>query len=186
MKFYFSAISLVLLLSNISAYSGEIMKAGLWENTFKLKSDDGKLEKAMEMMKRQMEAMPAAQKQMIEAMMKKQGASIGANSTNLKVCLTKQQAEKIQIPRGPNGQGEKCTQEVVKQTSKYIKIKFSCEGSAATKGESEVTLTNPNNYKVKTTMTTTIEGKKQETKIDQTGKWLTADCGAIKPFEMNE
>jgi major membrane immunogen (membrane-anchored lipoprotein) len=79
-----------------------MMKAGLWENTFKIKSDDAKMNQAMKSMKQQMDSMPAAQRQMIEAMMKKQGASIGDSSTSQKICVTKEQAQKMQIPKGPN------------------------------------------------------------------------------------
>lgn len=182
MKLVFKSFIFFLAVSSMSAFSGEAMKPGLWENTFKLKSDDGKLEKAMETMKKQMDSMPAEQKKMMEAMMKKQGASFGANATTLKICLTKEQAEKMQFPKGPNDQGEKCTQEVLKQSAKYIKVKFSCEGSASTKGESEVSFSTPTSFKAKTIMDTTIEGKKQVTKVDQTGKWLSADCGSIMPL----
>jgi hypothetical protein len=62
-----------------------------------------------------------------------------------------------------------------------MKVKFSCEGSVSSHGESEITFIDSTNYKSKTVMISKDQEKSQEIKVDQSGKWLSADCGSIKP-----
>ena len=38
-------------------------------------------------------------------------------------------------------------------------------------------------YSSKSVMNTTVEGKPERMTMDQTGKWLSADCGALKPVK---
>lgn len=48
-------------------------------------------------------------------------------------------------------------------------------------GEGEVVLLNPKAYTGKATINTEVEGKPERMDISQAGKWLSDDCGNIKP-----
>jgi hypothetical protein len=76
-----------------------------------------------------------------------------------------------------------CTHQVAQRTGNTMKIKFSCSGNPPTTGEGEVTILSPTAYKGKSTMNTTVNGKPERMTMEQTGKWLSADCGNIKPIK---
>lgn len=178
MKFT-NIFSLMLTLTiSLPAFALSSMKPGLWEHSFTIKSQDGKLENAMTQMKAQLEKMPSDQRKMMEGMMAKQGMGISQNGSSVKVCLSKEQAEKLDIPHNQKGD---CKQEVLKRTSKSVKMKFSCTGNPSTSGEGEFTLSSPTAYTGKTVVDTVSNGKKDHLEMNQKGKWLSADCGNIQP-----
>jgi hypothetical protein len=154
------------------------MRPGLWEHSFTMKSESGQMEKAMSDMQRQMASMPPEQRKMMEQMMAQQGMGMGTPGKSVKVCITKEQAERNEVPRHEGN----CTQQVVQRTANTIRVKFSCAGNPPTSGESEVTFTSPTAYTGKATVNTTVEGKPERMNMEQSGKWLSADCGSIKPM----
>lgn len=156
------------------------MKPGLWENSFIIKSQSGKIEKAMGDLKSQMANMPASQRKMMEEMMAKQGLGINEKTNTVKVCISKEQAQNLDFPQDHN---QDCTHEVVKRTSNSIKVKFNCKGEKVTSGEGEFTLLSPTSYKGKSTINTMIDDKQDIMEMDQKGKWLTSNCGSIKPVQ---
>lgn len=156
------------------------MKPGLWENTFTIKSQSGKIEKAMIDLKSKMASMPAEQRKMIEEVMAKQGLAVNQQASSVKVCITKEQAQNLEIPHGDN---QDCTHEIVKRTTNSIKVKFACKGERTTSGEGEFTLLSPTAYNGKSIINTLVDDKQDRMEMSQKGKWLSSDCGAIKPFE---
>lgn len=152
------------------------MKAGLWEHSFSVKSQSGKVEKAMASLKEKMANMPAEQRKMMEEVMAKQGLGVSPQANNVKVCISKEQADNLEIPQGYN-QG--CTNEVTNRTAKSVKMKFACKGSSLTSGEAEFTLTSPTAYVGKSVINTIVDEKPDRVDMDQKGKWLSANCGKI-------
>jgi hypothetical protein len=114
---------------------------------------------------------------MMEDMMAKQGMSMGSQGRSVRMCITKEQAERDELPQ----QDGSCTQQIVQRTSNMIKVKFTCTGQPPASGESEVTFSSPTSYTGKSIVNTTVEGRPERMTMDQTGKWLSADCGNVKP-----
>ncbi|MBC7714611.1 MAG: DUF3617 domain-containing protein [Rhizobacter sp.] len=164
-----------------NAHAAEGMKPGLWEHSFTMKSQSGKVEKAMADMKKQMASMPAEQRKMVEEMMAKQGLSIGAGKPRtVKVCISKEQAEKMDIPTSQN---ENCKNEITKRTATNVSMKFTCSGTPKSDGTADFTLKGPTAYTGKAVINmTTKEGAPDRMDMDSSGKWLAADCGDIKPL----
>ena len=169
------------LISSVSAM--ESMKPGLWEHSFTIKSQSGQVEKGLADMKKSMAKMPPEQRKMMEEMMAKQGMGVSDKGTSVKVCISKEQAEKLDIPQS---QDSNCKQEILSRTSKNIKIKFTCTGNPSSTGEGEFTLINPGAYVGKAVVNTDSNGKKDRLDMDQKGKWLAADCGAIQPIKTQK
>lgn len=168
---------LTFCISSFAATSG--MKPGLWEHSFTIKSESGKVEKAMADLKTKMAKMSPDQRKMMEEVMAKQGLGINQHVNSVKVCISKEQAENLEIPQGQN---QNCTQEVVNRTAKTIKMKFDCKGLSQTSGEGEFTLTSPTAYTGKSVINTTVNQKTDRMDMNQKGKWLSANCGEIKPI----
>lgn len=170
-------ISFTFCLSAYPANSG--MKPGLWEHHFTIKSQSGKIENAMADLKVKMANMPVEQRKMMEDMMAKQGLGINHHANSVKVCISKEQAANLEIPQGQN---QNCKNEVIKRTAKTIKIKFECKGISKSLGEGEFTLTSPTSYTGKSVVNMTVDNKPDRMNMDQKGKWLSANCGEIKPI----
>lgn len=179
MKQVLSAVAVIACFScSTSALAQTKMRPGLWEHSFTMKSQSGQMEKSMSDMQSQMASMPPEQRKMMEDMMAKQGMSMGAGGRSVKMCITKEQAERDELPQ----QEGRCTQQVLQRTATTMKVKFSCTGNPPTSGESEVTFASPTAYTGKSTVNTTVQGKPERMNMEQSGKWLSADCGSIKPM----
>lgn len=174
-----NTLTTILFLSLISSNTFALskMKPGLWEHNFTIKSDSGQVEKAMAEMKKRLAEMPAEQRKMMEEMMASKGLGMSNKGNSLKVCISKAQAENMDIPQN---QGQNCSQEVTERTDTTIKMKFNCTGGSETSGTGEFTLTSPTTYKGKAQVNTKVKGTIERMDIDQSGKWLSNDCGNIK------
>ncbi|MBC7428582.1 MAG: DUF3617 domain-containing protein [Bacteriovorax sp.] len=169
----------------LTASATEGMKPGLWEHSFTMKSSSGKIEKALDDMKKQMASMPAEQRKMIEEMMAKKGVGIGSGkASTVKVCISKDQAANLEFP---NGQSDKCKNEILKRTSNSVNVKFACEGNPKSEGTANFTLTGSNAYTGKASMDmTTADGKVDHMDMDSKGKWLSDDCGSVKSIQTKK
>lgn len=165
------------LLTGTALAQTQKMRPGLWEHSFTMKSQSGQMEKAMSDMQQQMASMPPEQRKMMEDMMAKQGMSMATDGRSVKMCITKEQAERDELPQ----QDGSCTQQVMQRTSNMIKVKFTCTGNPPASGETEVTFSGPTAYTGKSVINTVVDGKPERMTMDQSGKWLSADCGNVKP-----
>jgi hypothetical protein len=158
-----------LLVTGLSV-SAQSMKPGLWEHSFTMKSQSGKMEQGMVELQKQIAAMPPEKRKQMEQMMAQSGVAMGAKVNVVKVCVTPEDAARMDMPKF----NDQCKQEVVK---------FTCTGQPPTSGEGEVTFSSPTAYTSKSIVNTSVEGKPERMTMDQSGKWLAADCGAIKPIK---
>lgn len=152
------------------------MKPGLWEHSFSMSSESGVLETAMAEVQKQLELLPAAQRQMMERMLESQGISLRAGGSTIRICLTPEL-----IARGELPQQEGCQQEIVEQSSTKLRVRFACTTNPPARGEGEIVLHSDTHYSGKATLDTQIAGVAERMQIQQGGKWLSADCGDVKP-----
>ena len=178
MKLYLLLVTAPLALAAFSA-SAQSMKPGLWEHSFTMKSQSGQMEKGMAEMQKQMAAMPPEQRKMMEQMLAQSGVGMGAKANTVKVCISAEQAARLDIPQ-KDGQ---CKQDITQRSGSTMKFKFSCAGQPPTSGEGEITFSSPTSYTSKSVVNTAVEGKPERMTMDQTGQWLSADCGALKPVK---
>lgn len=150
---------------------------GLWEHSFKMKSQGGEMEKAMAEMHKELSTMPPDQRKQVEQMMASRGASVGPKGTTVKVCLTKEDAARQAEPKF----NESCTQQVLQRTGNTMKVKFECTQPQPSSGEGELTLLSDKAYVGKSTISTRVNGQPQRMTMEMSGKWLSAECGDIKP-----
>ncbi|PJI95479.1 uncharacterized protein DUF3617 [Acidovorax sp. 69] len=156
------------------------MRPGLWEHSVVMKSQSGQMEAAMAQAQKSMASMTPAQRKQMEQMLAQQGVSMGPSGNTVKVCVSAEQADLDNLPVQ-----EGCTQKVQRTGPNSVAMTFSCKGAQGqppTSGEGTMTFSGPTayagNFKVKTT---TSQGKPDQLDMAQTGKWLAADCGGLKP-----
>lgn len=166
--------------------AAQTMKPGLWEVTNKMGGEQGaQMAAAQAEMQKQMASMPPEQRKMMQDMMAKQGVGMGAGmgmggpgGMNVKVCMTKDMTERNQMPA--QGRGD-CKQTLSPRVGNTMKVSFACTNPPSS-GEGQVTFVSPEAYSTKMTVNTMMQGKSEQMKMDSSGKWLSADCGNIKPL----
>ena len=176
------ALAAALLLSAVAAQAQaqtQKMRPGLWEHSVTMKSQSGQMEAAMAQMQKSLASMPPAQRQQMEQMMAQRGIGMGPKGNTVKVCISPEQADLDRIP--PQ---EGCTQDVRRTGPGSLAMTFSCPGAKGqppTTGEGTMTFSGPTAYTGQFKVNTVSQGKPEQIDMAQTGQWLAADCGAIKP-----
>lgn len=158
------------------------MRPGLWEHSVNMKSQSGQMEAAMAEMQKSLASMPPEQRKQMEQMMAQQGVGMGPKGQTVKVCITKEQADLDNIP-----QQEGCTQKVQRVDASTMKVAFSCKGGQdqpPSSGEGTITMQGPTAYTGQFRFKTQNQGKPEQIDMAQSGKWLSDNCGAIKPMPM--
>ena len=158
------------------------MRLGLWEHSVNMKSQSGQMEAAMAEMQKSLASMPPEQRKQMEQMMAQQGVGMGPKGQTVKVCITKEQADLDNIP-----QQEGCTQKVQRVDASTMKVAFSCKGGQGqppSSGEGTITMQGPTAYTGQFKFKTQNQGKPEQIDMAQSGKWLSDNCGAIKPMPM--
>lgn len=176
------------------------MKPGLWEHTFKLSESSlgtltggqqEQMSKAMEEMKKQMASMPPEQRKMMEDMMAKQGIKISdkgidmasqgvhisKDGSTVKACLTQAEIDRGDMPQAD----ENCEQTITQVSSSVLKATYMCKGEHPSHGEGQIIFQSDKAYTGTMKFTTEINKKSETIEGTQSGKWLSSDCGDIKP-----
>ncbi|MDB5966096.1 MAG: hypothetical protein JWQ72_2596 [Polaromonas sp.] len=181
MRLHTVLLTATLALACASA-GAQAMKPGLWEINSKL-GGSPEMDKAMAQMQQQLASMPPAQRKQMEDMMARQGVGMSAGANGgmaAKMCLTKEMADRQQMPMQQQGN---CTTSTSDKTASGMKMKFTCTNPPSS-GEGQFTFTGDSAYTMKMTVNSSAQGAPRTTTIDASGKWLTADCGSIKPMAI--
>lgn len=183
-RFTLCAVSAAAVLGSFSGAAAaqvQKMSPGLWEHAVTMKSQSGQMEAAMAQMQKSLASMPPAQRKQMEDMLAQQGVGMGPGGQTVKVCVTPEQASLDTIPKQ-----EGCVQNVKRTSPTTLSMNFSCkgeDGAPPTSGDGTITFSSPKAYAGQFKIKTTNSGKPEQIDMSQTGKWLSADCGAIKPVK---
>ena len=160
------------------AVSAQSMKPGLWEITHNTKGGvGGQAADAQAKMQREMANMSPEQKKMMQEMMAKHGMQPGGGGgMSVKTCMTKEMIDRNEVP----SQKGDCQTTKQQKTGNTMKFTVVCNNPPST-GEGQVTFLSPEAYTMKMAMQSKVDGKPQSMNMEASGKWLSADCGSIKP-----
>ena len=173
------ALAMVTMVFVVQAQPRKLMP-GLWEMSSKMQSGSGALEKAMAEAQKQMASLPPEQRKMMQDMMAKQGVGLGAGGPGgmtVKICMTKEMIDRDEIA----AQEGDCKTTRAPWVGNSMKMSFTCT-KPPSKGEGLVTIISPQAYSMKMTVDTTANGKPERMTMDNTGKWLSAECGNVRPI----
>lgn len=175
-------IAAIALIAAPFCVSAQTMKPGLWEISNKMQTGSGQMEKEMARMQQEMASMPPDQRKMMQDMMAKQGVSMAAGGPgvmSVKICMTKEMVERNDVS---SQQGD-CKHTNSPRSGNTMKTSFTCTNPPSS-GEGTITFLSPEAYTMRMTMNTSVHGKPEKMNMDGSGKWLSADCGAVKPRAM--
>jgi len=166
---------------------------GLWEHTVTMKMQGAEVDEGRKRMQEQLASMPPEKRKQIEDMMARQGKGGGpglgagmsmmaGKPTVTKVCVTPEQAAREPFASGQQGHCKQVSQE---HSGKTAKVKFVCthEDGATMTGEGQFTMTSDKEHSGHMVMDG--EGRKghpMHLEMDQSARWLGADCGDVKPY----
>jgi hypothetical protein len=160
--------------------AAQSLKPGLWQITHQTQGS-GDMAQAMADMQKQMANMPPEQRKLVQEHMARQGVQVGSAPAGggmaLKVCMTPEMAQRGQVP----SQRSDCSTTAQARSGNTTKIAFACTNPPS-KGEGEVTFQSPEAYTSRITVATTMQGRQQQVTMSSQGKWLSADCGSVKPL----
>jgi len=168
-----------LLAATTLSVGAQTMKPGLWEISSKMIGGTGEMADAMAEMQKEMASMPPAERKQMEAMMAKHGASMGKPGAGmtLKICLTPDMIKQNQF----NQQRGNCQHSTSPRVGNTLKFSMTCSNPTSS-GEGVVTIISPEAYSTKMTLSTTQGGKTEVMKMESASRFLSADCGNIKPM----
>ena len=165
-----------------SAWADPHMRPGLWEETIAVKSDNAQANAAMEQMKEKMASMPPEQRAAIEKMMASHGVGMGSGAPNtVRVCVTQ-----AQVDRGfkPEDNG-RCSRNNVSTSGNVTTFDFACKSERSSiTGHGKFTAMGDSAFAVSTSTDNVSPKMTMHMQSDIAGKFISSDCGDVKPVEM--
>jgi len=156
------------------------VKPGLWEMRTSMLDANGK-----EMTPPEQAAlanMPPEARARIEEMMKGRGLSLPDANGAMKVCVTKEMFESGRWQQMASEAG--CTTNFSTQTSSTWKWHSSCP-SLNSESDGETVFSSAESYRTTLKKTVTVKDKPTTSTRIVSSKWLSADCGDVKPIDPN-
>jgi len=158
--------------------SAQTIRPGLWEITNKVSNARGGNANALAEAQKQLAALPPEQRQMMEAMMAKQGIALtGGADGGMKItyCVTREMAEKKELPAGQQGDC-KTSQTPI---AGGMNISYTCANPPSS-GSGQVLFQGDSAYTMRMNMSGTLQGKQESMTVDSAGRLLSPNCGAKK------
>ncbi|MCB4362391.1 DUF3617 domain-containing protein [Hydrogenophaga taeniospiralis] len=177
-----SAALLTALTLCATASLAQSTRPGLWAVEHKM-GGNPELEQAMAQMQKQLASMPPEQRKQMEAMMGQQGVSMAPGAKGgmaLKICITPEMAARQELPSQTEGD---CTTTIHSRSASALKMSYVCKNPPSS-GEGTYTFSGDTAYTMKMVMNTTRQGKPTSMTMEGQGKWLSTDCGSIKPMAL--
>lgn len=170
-----SALAVCFALGTVATHAQVApVKPGLWQIQVERETNG---QKAPDMSER-LKNMPPERRAEIEAMMKQRGIDTSGNIT--KVCQTREMLDSKQFVNSVPD----CKTTYSTRTDSSWKSHTSCPANHL-ESDGEVIFSNSENYLVKTSSTIQSGGQTKISHMTTTAKWLSSDCGDIKPLSTN-
>lgn len=157
-------------------------KPGLWENTTTMEMSG--MPAMPQIPEEQLAKMPPQQRAQIEAMMKSRGGMGGPRTT--KSCMTPESLKRS-LAFAQNAQTENsCTSKVASSSANKREIHFECtRGKTTSAGDMTIERIDSEHVKGNMVMKTIGADRPMDMKMSFTTKWVSSDCGDVKPFGGN-
>jgi hypothetical protein len=158
----------------------QTLKPGLWELSNRVASASPETMAVMQAAQQQMANMAPEQRKAMEQMMAGHGVNMNlgeAGGVKLTYCLTKDMADKQDLPAGQPGQ---CTTTRTPVPG-GLNVTFNCSRPPSS-GTGQVIFNGNTAYSMRMNVNSSMQGKPQNMVVEGSGRWLSADCGSVKPM----
>ena len=131
--------------------------------------------------------LPPEARARLEASMAARAESNGSSSHSVRQCITAKNLAHV-FEREDHGD-RKCTRTVVARTATSMEMRIECKnlgpGGASSTGTFKWAATTPESMQGSVDLVTTVAGHDLPMHSSLTGKWLGADCGDVKPHDID-
>jgi hypothetical protein len=127
-------------------------------------------------MQEHMKTMTPERRKQFEEMMKQHGVDVGAGNA-MKICYSQEMVE-----RGSWSDQSTCKTDYGSRSASAWKWHSVCP-ALNYEGDGEASFPDSENFVVKSSGAVTTSGKAHTSSSVRTGKWLSANCGEIKPLD---
>lgn len=145
------------------------MQPGLWEHRVSMESETGRLERMLEQLHQQLEAVPEQHRQRMKEAMAKRGVSLDFANQTYRACVTAEEAE-----RGEFDWSEEtdCEHRVIEE-GEGGRVEFECPSIDAS---GEITFDGGTAYSGRSTATLDLSGEPEQVTITHSGERVSPDC----------
>jgi len=177
-----------LLIAGAAALCGSAVLAqphirpGLWEETVAIKTDNAQANAAMEQMKARLASMPPEQRAAMEKMMASHGMGTtpGGAPNVMRVCITKEQIDRGFTP----DRDQHCSRMNMNTSGNVTAFDFVCNSEQhKVSGHGTFTTMGDTAFAVSTVADTASQKTAMHVQSDISGKFVSANCGDVKPME---
>jgi Protein of unknown function (DUF3617) len=151
------------------------IKQGLWQTRIEREVNG---QKPPDMSERMKNMSPEARAH-AEAVMKEHGIDPGADGVR-KMCYNQEMIEQGRLAEEQSN----CKTNFSSRSTTSWKWHTSCP-QLNYEGDGEAVFSDSENYVIKSSGVMTIAGKTRTSQSTTTSKWLSADCGDLKPLQLN-
>jgi hypothetical protein len=159
-----------------TAQTGPKMKAGLWQIHIEQERNGQELPNASQRMKDHMKDMTPERRKQFEEMMKQRGVDPNATDT-IKICYSQKM-----VDHGVWTDQGGCKTDFTDRSATSWKWHSVCS-ALGYEGDGEANFSDADTFTVKSAGVVTAGGKTVKSNSTRTGKWLSADCGGVKPMD---
>jgi hypothetical protein len=157
------------------ASAQEKILPGLWDHSFTMKSESGRMEMLQQQVQAQLALLPPAQRQQMETVLARQGVSINPQGNRFQVCVTPQDAQQDRLPQFD----ARCEQQVTERQGSTVRFRFACSTTPPVNGEGQYSVTSSKAYDGTANVTTTVQGQSERMVMTTQGRWAGPECGAL-------
>ena len=183
-RFLIAGVSMLLPIAS-AALADDIKmfdaKPGLWESTTTTQMEGVAMPAMPNIPKETLDKMPPAQRAQVESMMKNRGGAGGPMTSVSKNCQT---LETMRRGFASDNKQSSCTRQVTSATPAQIQIHMECSSPNGGKSTGDMVMHRQDAEHVTGNMTLkTISGDKTiNMKMTIASKWISSDCGDVKPY----
>lgn len=165
------------LIFSLQAYAALEMNPGLWEVKLTLTNDGKKVNPQAEI-KKAFEKMSPEKRKKMESMMASMGAGMPSTDGGLKICLSKEMLSKDDVLMQQDNKN--CDMEFLERSSTKVNINFKCKDGSTGNGQWTI----KSGGKAYSGQMTMNRAKGRKSEMTHEGKWLSANCGDVKPMDL--
>jgi hypothetical protein len=178
LRFVITACAITFAVLSAPAQTTPPLKPGLWQIHTDHEENGQKVPDGAARMQEHMKNMSPEQRKQFETMMKERGIDIDAGAGGMtKVCYS----QKI-LERGALSDQFGCKTDFSTRSATSWKWHSNCP-ELGYQGDGEASFSDSENFVMKSSGVSTMDGKTKASNFTRTGKWLGADCGDVKPID---